>query len=505
MIQTAARLDLVQEYYFSQKLKEIVSLNAEGKNIINLGIGSPDLPPHQNVVKALTDSALNEKNHAYQSYIGVPALREAIADWYARYFGVSLNSTNEVLPLLGSKEGIMHVCMAYLQAGDVALVPNPGYPTYRAAALLSGAQVLDYELDASNNWLIDFDALEREDLTKVKLMFVNYPQMPTGAKADRAFFERLVAFAQKHNILILNDNPYNFILNKNYLSLLSIEGAVGYVLELNSLSKSHNMAGWRVGMICGHKDLISNVLKFKSNMDSGMFLPVQHAAIEALRLGEDWYDSVNVIYKERQQKVFELLQLLDCQYDTNQTGMFVWAKIPDFYKDGYELSDKILYGSNVFITPGGIFGSKGNGYVRVSLCADVGIFERAIERIKSKLILTIETLKKIQYFDLQPCQAEINLLNELVLDKSHNQHQYIVLKIQKTADPSSVPYLRQALENGFAIYQYTCSDDDTIAKWFSHALYSIGTAEAIRGIKDFAVSENELIAKEMQYRLSKIK
>lgn len=382
MIQTAARLDLVQEYYFSQKLKEIAALNVEGKNIINLGIGSPDLPPHPNVVKALTDSALNEKNHAYQSYIGVPALREAMADWYKRYFGVSLNPTNEVLPLLGSKEGIMHVCMAYLQADDVALVPNPGYPTYHAAALLSGAQVIDYELDASNGWLINFDALEREDLTKVKLMFVNYPQMPTGAKADRAFFERLVAFAQKHNILMLNDNPYNFILNKSYLSLLSIEGAAGYVLELNSLSKSHNMAGWRVGMICGHKDLITNVLKFKSNMDSGMFLPVQHAAIEALRLGEDWYDSVNMIYKERQQKVFELLQLLDCQYNTNQTGMFVWAKIPGFYKDGYELSDKILYDANVFITPGGIFGSQGNRYVRVSLCADVAVFERAIERIK---------------------------------------------------------------------------------------------------------------------------
>jgi LL-diaminopimelate aminotransferase len=381
MIQTASRLDLVQEYYFSQKLKEIAALNAEGKNIINLGIGSPDLPPHQNVVKALTDSALSDKNHAYQSYIGVPALREAIAEWYARFFGVSLNPTNEVLPLLGSKEGIMHACMAYLQAGDVALVPNPGYPTYRAAVLLSGAQVLDYELDARNNWLIDFDTLEQQDLSKVKVMFVNYPQMPTGAKADRPFFERLVAFAKKHNLLIINDNPYNFILNKNYLSLLSVEGAAGYVLELNSLSKSHNMAGWRVGMMCGDKDLISNVLKFKSNMDSGMFLPVQHAAVEALHLGEDWYDSVNIIYAARQQKVFELLQLLDCQYDTQQTGMFVWAKIPSHYKDGYELSDKILYDCNVFITPGGIFGSQGNGYVRVSLCAEVAVFEQAILRI----------------------------------------------------------------------------------------------------------------------------
>lgn len=371
MIPTAQRLDLIQEYYFSQKLKEIAALNAEGKKIINLGIGSPDLAPHPKVVKALTESALSPINHAYQSYIGIPALREAMAAWYQRFFKVNLNPVNEILPLMGSKEGIMHVCMAYLQAGDIVLVPNPGYPTYRAAALLSGAQVLDYELDESNHWLIDFDALERKDLTKVKLMFVNYPHMPTGAKADKSFFERLVAFAQKHQILILNDNPYNFILNKNYLSLLSVEGAPGYVLELNSLSKSHNMAGWRVGMLCGDKNLIYNILKFKSNMDSGMFLPVQHAAIEALRLGEDWYDSQNRIYAERQQRVFEILDLLDCVYDDKQTGMFVWAKIPDYYKDCYELSDKILYGVNVFITPGGIFGSQGERYVRVSLCADI--------------------------------------------------------------------------------------------------------------------------------------
>jgi LL-diaminopimelate aminotransferase len=383
MIKTASRLDLVQEYYFSQKLKEIANLNAEGKNIINLGIGSPDLPPHFNVVKALEDSALSVKNHAYQSYIGVPALREAIAEWYQRFFGVNLNPANEILPLLGSKEGIMHICMAYLQTGDVALVPNPGYPTYRAAVLLSGAQVLDYELDASNGWLIDFDQLEKKDLSKVKIMFVNYPHMPTGAKANLTFFERLVVFAKKYNILIINDNPYNFILNKNYLSLLSVKGAAGYVLELNSLSKSHNMAGWRVGMLCGDKELISNVLKFKSNMDSGMFLPVQHAAIEALRLGEDWYDGINAIYKARQKKVFEFLQMIDCQYDAQQTGMFVWAKIPDRYKDGYELSDKILYNCNVFITPGGIFGNQGDRYVRVSLCADVTVFEQAILRITS--------------------------------------------------------------------------------------------------------------------------
>jgi aspartate/methionine/tyrosine aminotransferase len=284
---------------------------------------------------------------------------------------------------------------------------------------LSGAQVLDYELDAKNNWQINFDILEQKDLSKVKLMFVNYPHMPTGAKAGRAFFQKLVAFAKKHNILILNDNPYNFILNKNYLSLLSVEGASGYVLELNSLSKSHNMAGWRVGMICGHKDLISNVLKFKSNMDSGMFLPVQHAAIEALRLGEDWYDSINEIYSERQQKVFALLDLLDCKYDTLQTGMFVWAKIPDFYQDCYELSDKVLYNANVFITPGGIFGSQGNRYVRVSLCADVTVIVGAT---------------------LAVAQLKVGKYNHLISDPNHRNHQEIVMKIQKAKDPSSVPF-----------------------------------------------------------------
>jgi aspartate/methionine/tyrosine aminotransferase len=287
-----------------------------------------------------------------------------------------------VLPLIGSKEGIMHIAQAYLQAGDIALVPNPGYPTYRAAVLLTGAEVVDYQLDATNNWLPDFSEMEKNiDLQRAKLMFVNYPHMPTGAQADAAFFRKLIDFAKKHNILIVNDNPYGFILNEKPYSLLATEGAEGYVLELNSLSKSHNMAGWRVGMLCGDKELISNVLRFKSNMDSGMFMPLQMAAVEALKLGKDWFDSLNAIYKERQTKVFELLQLLDCQYDTSQTGMFVWAKIPDRYKNGYELSDEILYNCNVFITPGGIFGSQGDGYVRVSLCADVAVFERAILRI----------------------------------------------------------------------------------------------------------------------------
>jgi aspartate/methionine/tyrosine aminotransferase len=382
MIQPASKLNLVSEYYFSTKLKEIAAMNAAGKNVINLGVGSPDLPPHPNVIKALNDNALQAKNHAYQSYVGLPILREAIADWYARYFNVTLNATNEILPLIGSKEGIMHIAQAYLDADDITLVPNPGYPTYRAAALLAGAEVVDYQLNETNNWLPDFEQMEQTiDLQRAKLMFVNYPHMPTGAQANTEFFTKLIAFAKKHHILIVNDNPYGFILNEKPYSLLAIEGASGYVLELNSLSKSHNMAGWRIGMLCGHKDLISNVLKFKSNMDSGMFMPLQMAAVEALKLGKDWFDSLNSIYKARQQKVFELLEFLDCQYDTKQTGMFVWAKIPVDYKDCYELSDKILYGSNVFITPGGIFGSQGNRYVRVSLCADVAVFENAILRI----------------------------------------------------------------------------------------------------------------------------
>jgi LL-diaminopimelate aminotransferase len=502
----ATRLNLVSEYYFSTKLKEIAALNAAGKNIINLGIGSPDLPPHQRVVNALRTHAMNPKNHAYQSYVGLPVLREAIAAWYVRNFGVQLDAASEILPLMGSKEGIMHIAQAYLEAGDIALVPNPGYPTYRAAALLTGAEVVDYQLNALNHWLPDFEKMEAEiDLERAKIMFVNYPHMPTGAQATPTFFKTLVAFAKKHNILVVNDNPYGFILNDNPYSLLATEGAKECVLELNSLSKSHNMAGWRIGMVCGHKDLIVNVLRFKSNMDSGMFMPLQMAAVEALKLDKNWFDELNAIYKKRQTKVFELLDLLHCTYDSTQTGMFVWAKIPDYYKDGYALSDNILYNCNVFITPGSIFGSQGDDYVRVSLCADVLVFEQAIERINESISLKINVLAKLQNFEFEPNLEEKQVLNELILDGSHRKHQYVALKIQTSKDPKAVPYLRKALENGFEMYQYTCSDDDVIAKWFSWALYSIGTAEAIQVIKDFSESENEGIAKEMKYRLGKIK
>ena len=381
-IKTASRLDSIHEYYFSKKLKEIAELNLAGKNIISFGIGSPDLPPSAQTIHALIEAAQKPTSHGYQSYVGIPALREAFAGFYNKHYGVTLNPAHEILPLLGSKEGIMHICMTYLEAGDQALIPNPGYPTYRAAVTLTGAECVNYDLAETNNWLPDFAALEKTDLSKVKLMFVNYPHMPTGAQATRKAFEDMINFAKKHNILIVNDNPYSFILNDTPLSILSVRGAKDVALELNSLSKSNNMAGWRIGALVGRADYLSDVLRFKSNMDSGMFLPLQAAAVEALKADADWYADLNKIYAERQQKAFELLDLLDCTYDKQQQGLFVWAKTPPQYATGFELSDKILYGANVFITPGGIFGSGGDAYVRVSLCAKIGVFEAGIQRVK---------------------------------------------------------------------------------------------------------------------------
>lgn len=385
MIATANRLNGIGEYYFSQKLREIDGLNKEGKKIINLGIGSPDLPPHPEVVKILHEESAKANTHAYQSYKGSPILRNAIADWYKTWYGVSLNADTDILPLIGSKEGIMHICMTYLDNGDQALIPNPGYPTYSAAVKLAGGVPVSYELKEENKWQPNFEALEQTDLSKVKLLFVNYPHMPTGTLPEASFFEKLITFAKKHNLLIVHDNPYSFILNDQPQSLLATPGAMDCVLELNSLSKSQNMAGWRVGMLCASKDRIDEVLRFKSNMDSGMFLPLQLAAAKALSLGKDWYDSVNAVYKERREKAFELLDLLHCTYDRAQVGMFVWAKIPAGEESGYTVSDKVLYGANVFITPGGIFGTAGNGYVRVSLCSTIENFNESIARIKSKL------------------------------------------------------------------------------------------------------------------------
>jgi aspartate/methionine/tyrosine aminotransferase len=389
-IATSKRLEGIGEYYFSQKLREIDELNKQGKQIINLGIGSPDLPPHPDVIKTLQEESAKTNVHAYQNYKGSPVLRKAVADWYGKWYGVSLNPDTEILPLIGSKEGIMHICMTYLNEGDKVLVPNPGYPTYRSAVKLAGGECVDYELKETNNWFPDFEALDAlVSKGGFKLMWVNYPQMPTGQLPNRSLFEKLVAFGKKHNILICHDNPYSFILNETPASLLSVEGAKEVAIELNSLSKSQNMAGWRIGTLCGAKERIDEVLRFKSNMDSGMFLPAQLAAAKALGLGKEWYDSVNVVYAARRKKVFELLDLLECVYDKSQAGMFVWAKIPAGYKNGFALSDEILYNANVFITPGGIFGSAGDQYIRVSLCSPEEKLTDSIKRV-NELFLQVK-------------------------------------------------------------------------------------------------------------------
>jgi aspartate/methionine/tyrosine aminotransferase len=383
MIETSKRLVGIGEYYFSQKLREIDELNKQGRPVINLGIGSPDLPPHPDVIKTLQEESVKPNVHAYQSYKGSLVLRKAMSDWYKKWYSVDLNPDTEILPLIGSKEGIMHICMTYLNKGDEVLVPNPGYPTYRSAVQLAGAKCIEYKLVSKNNYEPDFEKLEKRNLKKSRLLFVNYPQMPTGQLPAKELFEKLVTFGKRYNIFIVHDNPYSFILNENPMSLLSIDGAKDCVIELNSLSKSHNMAGWRVGMLCGAKERIDEVLRFKSNMDSGMFLPVQLAAAKALTLGKEWHDEVNKVYRERREKVYELLMLLGCKFSYQQAGMFVWAKIPSSYKTGFELSDVVLKKSAVFITPGGIFGNAGDKYIRVSLCSPEDKFEEAITRIKN--------------------------------------------------------------------------------------------------------------------------
>ncbi len=380
-ITVSERLNGIGEYYFSQKLREIDELNKQGKNIINLGIGSPDLPPHADVVKVLQEEAAKPNTHAYQNYKGSPVLRAAIAGFYKTWYGVNINPDSEILPLIGSKEGIMHICMTYLNEGDEVLIPNPGYPTYSSAVKLAGGKCVQYDLTEENNWEPDFGVLEKTDLSRIKIMWINYPEMPTGKQASVELFNKIVAFGKKHNILICHDNPYSFILNDCPISLLSAEGAKEVAVELNSLSKAGNMAGWRVGMMVGAKERIDEVLRFKSNMDSGMFLPVQLAAAKALSLGKNWYQQLNAVYAERREFVFQILGSLNCTYDKRQAGMFIWAKIASGYKDGYQLSDDVLYNKNVFLTPGGIFGSNGNGYVRVSLCAKKEVLKEALERI----------------------------------------------------------------------------------------------------------------------------
>ncbi|WP_235183929.1 pyridoxal phosphate-dependent aminotransferase [Hymenobacter sp. IS2118] len=381
-VPVASRLAHTGEYYFSRKLRELAALNAAGANIINLGIGSPDLPPHPSVTAALTATAALPTAHGYQGYQGTPALRGAMAEFYQRHYDVALDPASEIMPLLGSKEGLMHVAMTFLEAGDAVLIPNPGYPTYRAVAEICGAEVREYDLTAAAGWLPDLDALAQTDLSRVKLMLVNYPHMPTGTAADLPFLTHLVAFARQHQILLVHDNPYGFILNETPpVSLLAVPGAREVALELNSLSKSHNLAGWRVGMLVGRADLLADVLRFKSNMDSGMFLGVQQAAVAALALGPDWFSELNATYRARRELVVELLRALGCNPTPGQVGLFIWAAVPADFADGYALSDAVLARARVFLTPGGIFGSNGNGYIRVSLCQPETVLREALKRV----------------------------------------------------------------------------------------------------------------------------
>lgn len=381
-VPTADRLASVKEYYFSKKLREVAQLQQQGKPILNMGIGSPDLPPHPAVVEALDKGMAHPRAHMYQSYQGLPELRQSIADFYQRAYGVSLNSDKEVLPLMGSKEGIMHISMAFLNPGDGVLIPNPGYPTYSAVTELVQAKPVFYELKEEKNWQPDFEALERLDTTNIKLMWLNYPNMPTGAQASELRFMQLIEWAKKNDILLINDNPYSFILNDRPSSILAVDGAKEVALELNSLSKSFNMAGWRVGMLLGEEKLIHAVLKVKSNMDSGMFYGIQQGAIAALGVEKSWQDELNTIYRKRRLKVEELARTLGTTFDPKSVGMFLWCKLPEGSPNAEAFIDQILYKNDLFITPGTIFGSQGEGYIRFSLCIEEHKIETAIQRLK---------------------------------------------------------------------------------------------------------------------------
>ena len=382
MIQTADRLNTVQEYYFSRKLREVRSLMAQGKPIINMGIGSPDLAPSENVLKTIQESVLEAGAHQYQSYQGLPKLREGIAEFYKNRFQVTADPATEILPLMGSKEGIMHISLAFLNEGDEVLIPNPGYPTYTSVTHLVGAVPKYYDLKEDNGWFPDLEALGAQDLSKVKIMWLSYPHMPTGATATRKQFENMVAFAKEHDILLVNDNPYSFVLNSKPASILSIPGAKDVCLELNSLSKTFNMAGWRVGFVLGSEEHINAILKVKSNMDSGMFYGIQKGAIAALESSDDWFEELNKVYSARRELVFQLADKLNCVYDRNAVGMFVWAKLPEGSSSSEEFIDNILYEKDLFITPGTIFGSNGEGYIRFSLCITEEKIKEAISRFE---------------------------------------------------------------------------------------------------------------------------
>ena len=382
-IQPAERLGSVSEYYFSRKLKEVAAMNAAGKGVISLGIGSPDMPPSEETVETLCTEAHNPNGHGYQPYVGIPELREAFARFYKRWYDVELDSKTEIQPLIGSKEGILHVTLAFVNPSEQVLVPNPGYPTYTSLSRLLGAEVVNYDLKEENGWMPDFDALERMDLSRVKLMWTNYPNMPTGANATMELYERLVDFARRKGIVIVNDNPYSFILNDNPMSILSVEGAKECCIEFNSMSKSHNMPGWRIGMIAANSTFISWILKVKSNIDSGMYRALQLAAVKALDADADWYEGNNANYASRRKTAEEIMDALGCTYDTKQVGMFLWGRIPDHLTDVEELTERVLHEARVFIVPGFIFGSNGSRYIRISLCAKNEMLEEALNRIKN--------------------------------------------------------------------------------------------------------------------------
>ena len=386
-IERSHRLDGIGEYYFSRKLREISEIEADtGRQIIRLAMGSPDLPPHQSVIDRLAKEAQRPDVHKYMSYQGEPILRKAFADWYKRYYNVDVDFRSEVLPLLGSKEGLMHICQTFLNVGDKVLVPNPGYPTYSAAVKLSGGVMVTYSLNKETGFLPDFEAIEAAGLEGVKMMLVNYPNMPTGQTPTPDLFEKLVAFGAKHNILIIHDNPYSFVRNPQPMSILQVEGAMEVAMELNSLSKGHSMAGWRVGAIFAKKEWIDAILCFKSNMDSGMFYPVQAAAETALGLGDDWFKELNDIYYAREKQGYELLDALGCSYRKGQAGLFIWAELPESYEgDSFQFSDEVMEKCDVFVTPGAIFGSEGKRYVRITLCCPAELLEKAAQRVRERL------------------------------------------------------------------------------------------------------------------------
>ena len=383
LILAAERTGLVTEYYFSAKLAQIERMRQEGADIINLGIGSPDMAPATEVSAELTRSASVSGNHGYQGYRGIPTLRQAFAEWYGKYFAVTLDPASEILPLIGSKEGIMHISMAFLDPGDEVLVPDPGYPAYAAAASLAGGVVRKYDLTEETGWLPDIRAIEAAGTEKVKIMWINYPHMPTGAKATHELFVELVGFALRNRILLCNDNPYSFILNSDHLSILSVPGARASALELNSLSKSHNMAGWRIGMLAGHKRYIDDVLRVKSNMDSGMFKPLQEAAAKALSASDEWYARLNEVYNRRRRYAEALMDELGCSFSPSQSGLFLWGRIPGRYSNAEELTEELLQRNHLFVTPGSVFGDNGRSHIRISLCAEEEIMKKALRRIKT--------------------------------------------------------------------------------------------------------------------------